>query len=86
MTPNPRITFSVSRKRKSKKKLIKSVHFKMISLIYIQQEQLVLQQDQGHRTQQFLDTMLEKQNELEQAEREKDRKFLLELGKLFSGK
>ena len=31
-------------------------------IIELQQQQLILQQEQGHCTQQFLDTMLEKQN------------------------
>ena len=44
------------------------------------------QREQEERNRMFFRQIMEKQREAEAEEREKDRKFLLELGKLFSGK
>ena len=53
--------------------------------LLINLQQLHLQQQQEHHTQEFLETILERQNVMKQVQREQDRKLLLELGKLFSG-
>ena len=43
------------------------------------------QREQEERNRMFFSQIMEKQREAQAEEREKDRKFLLELGKLFSG-
>ena len=45
-----------------------------------------VQRKQEEHNRMFFRRVMEKQSEAEAEEREKDRKFLLELGKLFAGK
>ena len=67
---------------KDKKRQKLSLHE---GLIILQQEQMEVQREQEERNKMFFRQIMEKQREAEAEEREKDRKFLLELGKLFSG-
>ena len=52
----------------------------------VSQEQMEVQRKQEEYNRMFFRRVMEKQSEAEAEEREKDRKFLLELGKLFAGK
>ena len=67
---------------KDKKRQKLSLHE---GLIILQQEQMEVQREQEERNKMFFRQIMEKQREAEAEERKKDRKFLLELGKLFSG-
>ena len=68
--------------RKDKKWQKRSLHE---DLIILQQDQMDVQREQEERNRMFVRQIMEKQREAEAEEREKDRKFLLGLGKLFSG-
>ena len=68
--------------RKGKKRQKRSLHK---DLFILQQEQMEAQREQEERNRMFFRQITEKQREAEAEEREKDRKFLLKLGKLFSG-
>ena len=69
--------------RKGKKRQKRSLHE---DLIILQQEQVEAQREQEEHNRMFFHHIMEKEREAEAEEREKDRKFLLELGKLLSGK
>lgn len=55
-------------------------------LINLQKAQLTAQEEQEKRTNTLITSMLEAQQKMEVEEREKDRKFFLEIGKLFCNK
>ena len=68
--------------RKDQKRQKSSLHE---DLIILQQEQMEAQREHEKRDRMFFRHIMEKQREPEAEEREKDRNFLLELGKWFSG-
>ena len=53
-------------------------------IIALQREQLAAQAQQVQHIRECFRQVLNTQNQMEEKEREKDRKFLLELGKLFA--
>ena len=69
--------------KERKKKLQKSSSFQD-DIIALQREQLAAQAQQAQHNREFFRQVLDAQNQMEEREREKDRTFLLELGKLFA--
>ena len=69
--------------KERKKKRQKSSSFQD-DIIALQREQLAAQAQQAQHNREFFRQVLDAQNQMEEREREKDRTFLLELGKLFA--
>ena len=55
-------------------------------LVDLQEVQIKAVEETQKRQQDFIKTMLEEQRQIHLAERQKDRKFLLQLGKAFAQK
>ena len=55
-------------------------------LVDLQEVQIKAEEETQKRRQDFIKTMLEEQRQIHLAERQKDRKFLLQLGKVFAQK
>lgn len=55
-------------------------------LVDLQEVQIKAVEETQKRRQDFIKTMLEEQRQIHLAERQKDRKFLLQLGKVFAQK
>ena len=69
--------------RKRKEKCQKRSSFQD-EIIALQREQLAAQAQQLQHNREFFRQVLDAQNQMEEREREKDRTFLLELGKPFA--
>ena len=69
---------------RKKQKKQKKREYVQDQLIEIHQEHLVMLERSEKRHQEFMERMISEQKELDQRERERDRTFFLELGKLFT--
>ena len=70
--------------KKKKQKKQKKREYIQDQLIEIQQEHLAMLERSEKRHQEFMERMIREQKEQDKRERERDRTFFLELGKLFT--
>ena len=78
------MTRKFSPKRKKKTKEAEKKRYIQDQLIEIQQEHLAMLERSEKRHQEFMERMIREQKEQDKRERERDRTFFLELGKLFT--
>ena len=69
---------------KDSKKTKESLKSFSEQILHLQKEQLAAFKESEQRQQNLILTIIEKQNETEEKERQKDREFFLQLGQLFS--
>lgn len=69
---------------KDSKKTKESLKSLSEQILDLQKEQLAAFKESEQRQQNLILTIIEKQNETEEKERQKDREFFLQLGQLFS--
>ena len=79
-----KIQLQMENPNRKKQKKQKKREYVQDQLIEIHQEHLVMLERSEKRHQEFMERMMSEQKELDQRERERDRTFFLELGKLFT--
>ena len=71
--------------KKKQKKKVNQKKSSFDELLALQKQQIEIQREQSEHYEKIMRQTLEEQRKMDKVERERDREFFLELGKVFSG-